>query len=143
MKSYTIAQLGFDPRTVKGAKRESVTKTPNLEHAARKAKTEARAHEFKLRCKIAGLPQPVREYRFDATGKRHFALDFAWPDEKVGLEESGGIWTGGAHGRGKGIARDQAKQSLAASQGWRVLHVQPKQLNTDSTIALVRKALAP
>ena len=90
--------------------------------------------------KRAKLPRPVPEYRFHDT--RKFRLDFAWPESRVGLEVDGGVWTGGAHGRGTGIVRDQEKTNLAAGLGWRILRVTPAKLCTEQTITYLKDALA-
>jgi very-short-patch-repair endonuclease len=88
----------------------------------------------------AGLPKPEREYRFHP--KRRFRLDFAWPERRLGLEVQGGTWSGGAHGRGSGIARDYEKLNLALLQGWRVLQVDTKMVKDGRAIGLLIEALA-
>ena len=85
------------------------------------------------------LPVPIAEYTF--ASPRKFRFDFAWPEQKVALEIDGGIWSRGAHGRGWGIARDQEKGNLAATLGWRVLRVQPRDLYKISTVEMVKKCL--
>lgn len=90
--------------------------------------------------KQAKVPRPVPEYRFHDT--RKFRLDFAWPESRVGLEVDGGVWSGGAHGRGTGIVRDQEKTNLAAGLGWRILRVTPAKLCTEQTITYLKDALA-
>jgi very-short-patch-repair endonuclease len=52
----------------------------------------------------AGLPEPVRQYRFDKV--RRFKLDFAWPDLKLGVEVNGGTWVKSGHTTGGGLDRD-------------------------------------
>jgi hypothetical protein len=72
-----------------------------------KAKADAIRAAFRLLCKENGLPIPSTEFIFDESpAKRKFAFDYAWIPEKVALEVDGGIWVGGAHGRGSGIMRD-------------------------------------
>ena len=64
----------------------------------------------------AGLPTPVEEY-YHIKG-RDFRLDFAWPDQKIGVEVQGM-----AH-RIKGkFHADIEKRALALLQGWRILEV--------------------
>ena len=87
----------------------------------------------------AKLPRPVPEFAFHPT--RKFRLDWAWPDARLGLEVDGGIWSGGAHGRGTGIVRDQEKTNLAAGLGWRILRVTPSGLCTPTTITYITDAL--
>ena len=89
--------------------------------------------------KARKMPTPELEYRFHPV--RKFRLDYAWVDAKVGLEVDGGIWTGGAHGRGTGIVRDQEKTNLAAGLGWRILRCTPSKLFADETIDYIARAL--
>ena len=94
---------------------------------------------FLLMVKGRGLRTPVAEYKFHDV--RKFRLDYAWPEQKVGLEVDGGIWTGGAHGRGTGITRDQEKTNLAAGLGWRILRCTPSNLMSDETLGHIERAL--
>lgn len=69
----------------------------------------------------AGLPEPVREFRFSP--KRKFRADFAWVDTDPPLvvEIHGGTHTGGRHTRGYGIKSDSEKINLLALMGFRYL----------------------
>ena len=69
--------------------------------------------------KIAGLPEPKREYRFHHT--RKWRADFAWPEFKLIAEVEGGVWNQGRHVRGKGFIDDCEKCNEAATLGWTVL----------------------
>src|SRR5260363_45047 len=40
--------------------------------------------QFALRVRVAQLPEPQREYRFDAM--RRWKFDFAWPNWKIAVE---------------------------------------------------------
>lgn len=71
----------------------------------------------------SGLPIPIVEYRFDTV--RMFRFDFAWPARFIALECEGGIWTNGAHTRGKHFNSDCQKYNLAGKLGWRVLRYTP------------------
>lgn len=82
---------------------------------------------------------PVTEFRFHPL--RRWRADFAWPDEKVLLEVEGGIWMRGRHTRGAGWQKDADKYNEASIMGYTLLRVTPVQLNTQSTIDLVRRAL--
>jgi hypothetical protein len=92
-------------------------------------------------CAPKGSPPPVEEHCFAAgsfapngsdeptskargtTGptRRRWRFDFAWPEQLVAVELEGGIWTGGAHTRGKHYQSDCEKYNAAALRGWRVL----------------------
>ena len=88
----------------------------------------------------AGVCRPEREYRFHP--KRMFRFDFAWPDLRLAVEVQGGTWSGGAHGRGSGIARDYEKLNLAAVNWWVVLQVDSKMVRDGRAIGLIIDALA-
>ena len=98
-----------------------------------------REGKFLLMLRAKKLPRPVPEFRFHAV--RKFRLDWAWPEHRVGLEVDGGVWTGGAHGRGTGIVRDQEKTNLAAGEGWRILRCTPAKLATVETVEHIERAL--
>lgn len=89
-----------------------------------------------------GVPQPVAEHRFHPV--RRWRLDYAWPDQQVGLEVDGGAFVaqGGRHGRGVGFLRDLEKRNALALAGWLTLHVVPRQLATRETVMMIREALA-
>ena len=102
-------------------------------------KAMTREVKFLLMLKARKLPIPVQEHRFHEV--RKFRLDWAWPEHKLGLEVDGGVWTGGAHGRGTGITRDQEKTNLAAGLGWRILRCTPSKLMADETLDHIARAL--
>ena len=69
----------------------------------------------------ADIPEPVREYRFDAV--RLWRFDFAWPAERVAVEIEGVHGGGGRHQRVDGFLADCEKYEAALAQGWRVYRV--------------------
>jgi len=75
------------------------------------------------------LPDPVTEYRFDAT--RDWRFDFAWPDQLVAVELDGGTWTQGRHTRGTGYRDGCEKGNAAQAAGWIVLHFTTDMLQED------------
>ena len=62
---------------------------------------------------------------------RRYRFDFAFPDEHVGIELQGGLWSRGAHSRPQGIQRDMNKLNFAALNGWRVLQFSTDDLEDD------------
>ena len=92
--------------------------------------------EFWRQC---GVPEPVCEYRFHPV--RRWRLDYAWPAQKVGLENDGGVWVNGGHNRGSGYVQDTVKRNELACLGWRVLRCQPRDLRTQETAQLVKRCL--
>ena len=94
---------------------------------------------FAALCKQSGLPKPESEVRFHPT--RKWRWDYCWPTHKLALEQQGGVWSGGKHGRGSGIVKDMEKYSNAAALGWRVILVTPSDLAKPETLDLIRTAL--
>lgn len=90
---------------------------------------------------IARLPAPVTQFKFCPT--RRWRADFAWPEQRVIVEVQGGIWTGGRHARGSGIAAEAEKLSTAAALGYRVLPVTREMIEDGRAVALIRQALEP
>ena len=86
----------------------------------------SRSGLFPTICKSAGLPSPVPEHRFDPD--RRWRFDWAWPEQKIALEQEGGIWIQGRHSRGAGMVKDMEKYNRAAVLGWRVLKATPQQV---------------
>lgn len=95
---------------------------------------------FRALLKRGKVALPVPEYRFHPV--RKWRLDYAWPDQRLGLEVQGGLFIKGGHSTGAGIAKDHDKYNAMAVMGWRLLQVQPKYLETPGTVALIRDALA-
>jgi len=90
----------------------------------------------------AGLPTPMREYRFHPD--RLWRMDFAWPQRwpPVAVEIEGGIWRrSGRHVRGKGFTEDCVKYSEAAILGWVVLRFTAEHIKSGYAIETLRKAL--
>lgn len=104
-----------------------------------RAASVASAIPFEKICKAYGLPEPVRELRFDTV--RRFRFDFAWPSHRVALEVDGGVWTRGRHTRGKGFITDMTKSNLAVSKGWRVFRCTPDTLHTGYLLDMLKEAL--
>lgn len=108
---------------------------PNRAKHDRPEWTETLAVQFRA----AQLPEPVREHRFDA--KRRFRFDFAWPDWFVALEFEGGVFSGGAHTRGRHFESDAEKYNLAALAGWTVIRVTERMVRDGRALAWVEQAL--
>lgn len=103
---------------------------PRKSLAQKKAEIVLRDKRFREGLRLLGLPQPEAEVKLVAN--RKFAWDFVWRNEKVALEIQGGIFSGGAHGRGAGIKRDMEKANLAALEGYRCLFLTPKEIGVDA-----------
>lgn len=89
--------------------------------------------------RAAKLPTPETQAQV-IPGRRH-RFDFAWRDQRLLLEVQGGVWTGGKHGRGSGIIKDQEKLNLAAINGWRVLQVSANHIRDGKALLWIQQAL--
>lgn len=89
-----------------------------------------------------GLPLPVTEYEFSCTDRK-WRFDYCWPLHGVALEVHGGAAMSsiGAHSSAEGLRNDWAKRNQASIEGYRVLIVEPKDLDTTGTVDLVYAAL--
>ena len=73
------------------------------------------------RIERAGLPLPVREYRF--APPRRWRFDFAWLKQRVAVEIEGGTWSPRTRGHtsGAGYQANLEKYNRATLLGWWVL----------------------
>ena len=89
--------------------------------------------------KVAGLPAPVKEYKFHNV--RRWKFDFAYPDHKIAIECEGGTWTQGRHTRGSGFAGDCEKYNTAAMLGWRVFRFTSEMIKTGTALGVIEELL--
>ena len=109
---------------------------------ARKLANEKRACHYELfRRTLKNFTgcQVVAEYKFHDT--RKWRIDFAIIDLKIGIEIEGGVWSGGAHTRGKGFIEDMEKYNAAVTFGWVILRFTPQDLNKITTFETVKKVV--
>src|SRR5260363_228791 len=95
--------------------------------------------QFALRVRVAQLPEPLREYCFDAD--RRWKFDFAWPNWKIAVECEGGIWTQGRHTRALGFEADCSKYNAATVQGWRVLRFTAGMVKSGAAVETLTQAI--
>jgi len=103
-------------------------------------------------CELSGLPVPRPEFQFakaldavelKAIGQvkpRKWAIDWAWSDERLGLEVEGGIFMQGRHSRGVGALGDFEKYNALALMGWRLLRVTPRDVASGAALRLIELA---
>ena len=72
---------------------------------------------------------------------RKWRIDFAIVNLKIGIEIEGGVWSNGAHTRGKGFVEDMEKYNSAATLGWVILRFTPQDLNKITTFETVQKTI--
>jgi len=96
------------------------------------------AVSFPTLCAAVGLPAPEAEHRFHSA--RKWRLDWAWPEQKIALEQEGGIWIQGRHSRGAGMVKDFEKYNTAAAMGWRVLKATPAQIASGDILPMLLAA---
>lgn len=87
----------------------------------------------------AGLPEPVREFRFHS--KRRWRFDFCWPEQRIAAECDGGSWIYGRHNRPAGFARDLEKMNHAMLSGWKVLRFTTEMIADGRALQMLRAAL--
>jgi very-short-patch-repair endonuclease len=87
-------------------------------------------NKFRLLWLTISKTELVEEHRFHDT--RKWRLDFAHIEAKVGIEIQGGIWNGGRHGRGYGIAQDNEKSNEAIFCGWVIIKLAGNQITTET-----------
>ncbi len=91
--------------------------------------------------RFAGLPDPVREHIFHPHRKWRF--DLAWPDQMVAVEAEGGIWSNGAHSRGKHFESDAVKYNEAQILGWVVLRFSGGQIRSGLALQTIERIVKP
>lgn len=99
--------------------------------------TLERALAFQLRAVQARPAQ--REFKFHP--ERRWRFDFAWPDERLAVEVEGGIWTKGAHNRGRHFNSDCDKYNAAVLAGWRVLRFTETHIRSGLAVSTILVAL--
>lgn len=90
------------------------------------SKLEAR---FSLLWRAVQGPVLESEFRFHET--RKWRADFVHHASRTLIEIEGGIWGGGRHNTGAGMAADMEKYFEAALGGWRVIRLCDKQLTLE------------
>lgn len=105
----------------------------------RKLAADARIQDFIGWCRRNGIKEPVFEYLFYPNRKWRF--DFCWVDEKIALENQGGLFSGGRHTRGASLLKEHEKLNAAAEMGWRILYATPQTLKSRETLTLLRRVL--
>lgn len=89
--------------------------------------------------KVAGLPEPKREYRFDRS--RRWRIDLAWPERRLAVEVEGGTWQKSRHTNPIGYLRDCEKYNALAVGGWTLLRFTSMMIEGGTyTEKLTRKA---
>lgn len=90
--------------------------------------------------KVAGLPIPEREHRFDAV--RKWRMDFAWVDKKVAVEVEGVLFTRmGRHQTAIGLEMDCQKYNSSILQGWRVLRFTQRMVTSGEALKTIEAVL--
>ena len=89
--------------------------------------------------KVAGLPEPTREFVFHPVRKWRF--DFAWPERRVAAEVEGGIFSYGRHVSPAGFIEDCRKYGEALLLGWRVLRFPAPWVDSGEALRYLEVAL--
>lgn len=94
---------------------------------------------FALHCKVDKIGVE-REYKFHPD--RAWRFDFAIPTRKIAIECEGGIWSGGAHTRGKHFLSDMEKYNEAAKMGWFIFRFDIDAIKSGKAIQFLLSVLA-
>lgn len=90
--------------------------------------------------RVAGLPEPEREFRFDKV--RRWRFDFAYEKpHMIGIEVEGGTWRNGRHTRGAGYEKDCEKYNAAVLLGWRVFRFTSGMVKSGEAIRVIEEAM--
>ena len=109
---------------------------------ARKLANGKRAQEYEMfRRKLAAFTGCEIKPEHSFFLGRKWRIDFAIVDMEIGIEIEGGVWTCGAHTRGKGFIEDMEKYNAAATLGWVILRFTPQDLNKITTFEIVKKVV--
>lgn len=92
--------------------------------------------------RAAGLPLPIREYRFAAHLGRRYRADFFFAPSLL-VECEGGSWVQGRHSGGTGFEADAEKYNLATILGFRTLRFTTNMIRDGRALATLEQALAP
>lgn len=97
--------------------------------------------EYLFQIQAAGLEMP--EFEFSFHDDRRWRADFAWPDRMLLAEYEGGIYTKGAHVRGKHFESDCEKYNEATLLGYRVLRFTHRMVHDGMALEMTERALRP
>jgi very-short-patch-repair endonuclease len=89
--------------------------------------------------RMARLPEPLREYRWNP--ERRWRFDFAFVSQRLAVEVEGGTWVGGRHTTGSGFEADCVKYAEAVVAGWRVLRFTGAMVNDGRALGYLERAL--
>lgn len=96
--------------------------------------------ELFYQIKVAGLPEPTREYRFDSVKRWRF--DFAYLDRKLAIEVEGGTWVPNTgHTSGVGYQGNVRKYNAAVLQGWKLLRFTTDMVTSGEALKTIEAVL--
>lgn len=127
------------PGAVEKPKRLSVATSAKTHATARSEPSELEKHLL-MSIRAAGVPEPVREYRFHPT--RKWRVDFCWPTHMLAVEVEGGLYRGGGHTSVAGLKRDIEKHRALTLMRWRLLRFHGDEVRSGLATEIIRQALA-
>lgn len=87
---------------------------------------------------VAGLPAPIREFRF--AHPRRWRADLAYVDLRILIEIEGGTFIQGRHTRPLGYENDCEKYNKAALDGWLVLRFTSTMVRDGRAVQVISRA---
>lgn len=92
---------------------------------------------FQALCEAAGLPEPVKEFRFHPL--RRWRVDYYFPEFGLAVEVEGGAFCGGRHTRGAGFREDLHKYNALTLQGIAMLRFLPEQVRSLEAVLVIKQ----
>ena len=103
----------------------------------RKLESEEIKRRFLRACVLAGLPEPVQEFKF--LPDRRFRLDYYFPSFRLACEQEGAIWTKGRHNHPTGFLKDKEKYNLLTLSGIWLLRFTPQEIKSGVAVSDILK----
>ncbi len=119
LRSDTCKPVDLAAAEVGQAGRRGVVTVRDLIPLARPGAESAMESEARLVMLDGGLPEPVLQYEVIDRDGRLWRLDFAWPDQRLGVEYDGFEF----HSTPERLRRDRQKRAALEELGWHVMSI--------------------
>lgn len=120
--------------------RRSAIRTAKEKRSAAEQERRAREEAFNLRCDAHGIPRPDFEFEFAKHIGRAWRFDYLF-DGWLAVEQEGGIYSNGAHVRGKHFESDIEKYNHCTLLGFSLLRFSPDQFKSGEAFAFIKRVI--
>lgn len=109
------------------------SKYPDFDFAIKQLKLPLPNFEFKIK-----IPSYLHKYLFYGLPKKHWRIDYFWPDFMFAVEIDGGAFKkgGGGHNRGAAFRKDMIRHNTFSEMGIFLYRFMPEHLPNKSTYAI-------